>query len=63
MLMSIEGTPPSLAEMPKGCAFNPRCSFATEACQQMVPMLEEVGPNHRAACFQHDAVAQAGVSR
>ncbi|CAD0216948.1 Oligopeptide transport ATP-binding protein oppD (plasmid) [Agrobacterium fabrum] len=31
-LRQISGTTPSVANMPKGCAFHPRCSFATEIC-------------------------------
>ena len=31
-LEQIPGTPPSLAHLPQGCAFRPRCSRATQAC-------------------------------
>ncbi len=31
-LAQIPGTPPSLAHLPQGCAFRPRCSRATDAC-------------------------------
>ncbi|PTW61356.1 peptide/nickel transport system ATP-binding protein/oligopeptide transport system ATP-binding protein [Breoghania corrubedonensis] len=63
MLMSIEGTPPSLAHMPRGCSFNPRCTFATDKCASSVPHLEHIEPEHTVACFHHEAVARAGVSQ
>ncbi|SJZ97595.1 ABC transporter ATP-binding protein [Consotaella salsifontis] len=60
MLLSIDGTPPSLAAIPPGCPFNPRCSFATEVCRTVVPPLDEVSPARLAACHHHDRVAAAG---
>ncbi len=60
MLMSIEGTPPPLDRIPAGCAFNPRCEFATDPCRARVPTLEEIAPGRRVACFNRDAVAAAG---
>ena len=61
MLMSIEGTPPPLDRIPPGCAFNPRCEFATDPCRARVPPLEEIGPGRRVACFNSAAVAAAGT--
>ncbi|MEZ5777025.1 MAG: ABC transporter ATP-binding protein [Paracoccaceae bacterium] len=60
MLLSIEGTPPPLDRIPTGCAFNPRCEFATEPCRARVPELEEIAPARRIACFNREAVAAAG---
>jgi peptide/nickel transport system ATP-binding protein len=31
-LVQIPGQPPSLAHLPSGCAFKPRCAFASAAC-------------------------------
>jgi len=60
MLQSIEGTPPSLTNLPTGCAFHPRCSFATDICLKERPALEAVTPQIRkVACFHHDRVAAA----
>lgn len=50
-LIPIEGLPPDLLELPSQCPFAPRCSFAVEKCWQENPPLEEVGPNHRSACW------------
>jgi oligopeptide/dipeptide ABC transporter ATP-binding protein len=59
LLRSIEGTPPSLTEMPAGCAFNPRCSFAVARCRVERPPLTDLVQGRRAACFRQDAVAEA----
>lgn len=60
MLLSIEGTPPALDRIPRGCAFNPRCDFATDPCRAQVPALQELSPGRRVACFNCDAVVAAG---
>lgn len=50
-LYRIRGQPPSLVHRPSGCAFHPRCDFATsDPCETVVPGLSEVEPSHRAAC-------------
>jgi peptide/nickel transport system ATP-binding protein len=50
-LSSIPGSPPDFINMPAGCKFHPRCSFATERCSEEEPDLEAVGINHFAACW------------
>jgi len=49
-LATIEGTVPSLAALPPGCPFEPRCSARTEFCSQKLPDLAEVSPGHWARC-------------
>ena len=49
--VSIPGRPPALDSPPGGCRFHPRCPYAMPICKVEVPALEQVGPNHRAACF------------
>ena len=56
-LLSIEGTPPGLTSLPEGCAFHPRCSFATDRCRAERPPLESFAPGREVACFHHRAVA------
>ncbi len=58
-LVSIPGSPPDLLDIPAGCAFHPRCPYATEECKASVPPLMPVGPDHYAACFHHDQVDRA----
>lgn len=49
-LVPIRGTPPSPAERPPGCAFHPRCAYATDACRREVPSLIELAPGREMAC-------------
>ena len=49
---ALEGRPPSLADPPSGCRFNPRCPLAIQKCREQVPPLETVAPDHRTACWR-----------
>jgi oligopeptide/dipeptide ABC transporter ATP-binding protein len=54
----IEGQPPDLTRLDKGCAFRPRCRFAIEACAVSAPPLEPAGaPGQHAACFRSHELA------
>jgi peptide/nickel transport system ATP-binding protein len=59
-LRSIEGTPPSAGEAAPGCAFNPRCSFATAICRDERPPLVAAGDGREVACHHQDEVARQG---
>jgi oligopeptide transport system ATP-binding protein len=50
-LLPIQGTPPSLIFLPKGCNFSPRCPFVKDECREIDPDLEEKKPGHTAACI------------
>jgi peptide/nickel transport system ATP-binding protein len=50
-LVSIEGRPPTSAELDSGCRFAPRCPFAYERCSAK-PALDQVAHEHRAACWR-----------
>ena len=55
-LATIPGMPPDLAHLPSGCAFAPRCEFATERCRiGEAPNLKETNPNHLTACLRVQA--------
>jgi oligopeptide transport system ATP-binding protein len=55
-LCPIKGQPPSLINLPPGCAFNPRCSYAKPECRNSVPPLVEIDRGHYSAClFAGDA--------
>jgi peptide/nickel transport system ATP-binding protein len=56
-LVPIAGAPPSLAALPPGCPFAPRCPLAIDECRAAEPPLIEVGPSHTAACIRTDDVA------
>ncbi|MBI2830323.1 MAG: ABC transporter ATP-binding protein [Chloroflexi bacterium] len=51
-LFVIEGLPPHLARLPKGCNFAPRCHYAIDRCREEKPGLEELGDSHRVACWR-----------
>jgi oligopeptide transport system ATP-binding protein len=53
-LLTIPGSPPSPARVPRGCSFHPRCHMAVEACTTVRPPLEEVAPGRRAACIRSE---------
>jgi oligopeptide transport system ATP-binding protein len=52
-LVSIDGLPPVLYQMPATCPFAPRCTYAVEHCWAENPALEPVGTDkeHRIACW------------
>jgi len=50
-LTSIEGLPPDLIDLPKGCPFYPRCKYRIEQCAVENPHLQPVGPGHTIACW------------
>jgi peptide/nickel transport system ATP-binding protein len=56
-LAEIPGTVPSLREPIIGCAFAPRCAYATERCRREAPPLEAKAPGHVAACFESARLA------
>jgi peptide/nickel transport system ATP-binding protein len=53
-LNPVPGNPPSLINIPPGCAFHPRCAYQSEAppqaCPTIVPDLIECGPDHLVRC-------------
>lgn len=49
-LTPIPGTVPQLTQLPRGCAFEPRCGVRREDCSAAVPGLRSAGPEHLARC-------------
>jgi peptide/nickel transport system ATP-binding protein len=49
-LIPIQGAPPSLIHVPKGCAFHPRCPHRFDPCDKDRPELEDRGGGHPEAC-------------
>lgn len=50
---SVPGSPPSLADLPPGCPFHPRCPQALAICKEQMPDYIEVDshPHRRVACW------------
>jgi len=49
-LTPIVGNPPSLAALPKGCTFHPRCPLARDICRAEEPLLRPLSDGHASAC-------------
>lgn len=50
-LSAIEGAPPDQRFLPAGCSFAPRCTYKVDRCEQEVPGIEVVGPDHYRCCW------------
>lgn len=61
-LQPITGAPPDMRSLPQGCAFAPRCTYATDRSREVRPDLEPdpADPTHRYAC--HNPVPDAELA-
>jgi peptide/nickel transport system ATP-binding protein len=48
---SVPGSPPSLADLPPGCPFHPRCPQVMDICREKMPGYMVVGSHHKVACW------------
>jgi peptide/nickel transport system ATP-binding protein len=53
-LREIPGMVPALTNLPPGCTFAPRCTFADHRCRSLAPDYEEKRPGHWAACWHSE---------
>jgi peptide/nickel transport system ATP-binding protein len=51
-LETIPGAPPSIARLPPGCAFAPRCRYVEEICTQAAPPVIDVSPGTMVRCVR-----------
>jgi oligopeptide transport system ATP-binding protein len=58
----IQGLPPSLEHLPKGCSFNPRCAFCFDRCLEDRPPLRDTGNGREKACFYEGPMAYGQVA-
>jgi len=59
-LVSIEGQPPALWDLPQGCRFAPRCPYADQRCREAYPpefRSPDGDPDHVASCWRLEEVA------
>ena len=52
-LIPIGGTPINMLDLPKGCAFCPRCDAAMKICLREQPPELKVSDTHRASCWMN----------
>jgi len=50
-LSPIEGQPPDLINLPRGCYFEPRCPTAIEDCSANFPPFLTINQGHKSACW------------
>ena len=62
-LVPIEGQPPDLINLPRGCAFRPRCPWAVGRCEEETPPLMPAGQDHWSACWQSDLLGPDAPGR
>ncbi len=48
--MILTGDPPSPVDVPRGCAFHPRCPFAVKVCGEVTPTLQPGDDGRLVAC-------------
>jgi len=51
-LITIPGSPPNLAALPRGCAFAPRCTYCLDGCRKTDPPEVLCGDGHVARCLR-----------
>ena len=61
-LEAIPGNPPSLLNPLQGCAFRPRCQYATPECGEEQPTLVDLGGQHASRCYHTDKLAPIGAT-
>jgi peptide/nickel transport system ATP-binding protein len=60
-LITIPGRPPSLAELPQGCVFAPRCPLAIDICHTRPP-LEQPAEGRLVRCHRWGEIARGEIS-
>jgi peptide/nickel transport system ATP-binding protein len=50
-LEAIPGVVPSLIDVPVGCRFAARCPHVKSVCTEKDPVIKEVSPGHKVACW------------
>ncbi|MBB4124562.1 ABC transporter ATP-binding protein [Martelella radicis] len=57
----LEGEIPNPISPPSGCAFHPRCRYATDLCKAERPPLAGVGEGRKVACHHAEALDLQGL--
>lgn len=62
-LYTIEGSPPNIKNLPKGCPFYPRCQYAMKICVNTRAEEIEVKDGHKVACWLYHHLCQRTEKR
>jgi peptide/nickel transport system ATP-binding protein len=62
-LTGIPGHAVSPGRRPAGCSFAPRCTLRIAACEEAMPPLQPVGPDHAVRCIRAELVITGTHSR
>lgn len=54
MLKPIRGLMPDPTDLPSGCSFHPRCSYAKEICKTRCPKLTKLSDTHAVMCLAYE---------
>ena len=57
----LQGEVADPSNPPPGCAFHPRCRYATDRCRTEVPALRDIGDGRLAACHYAEDLALRGA--
>ncbi|UNX56326.1 ABC transporter ATP-binding protein [Georgenia sp. TF02-10] len=62
-LAPVEGSPPSLLDLPPGCPFVPRCPLAVQTCREIEPPLAPTrgAAGHTSACHRSSEIEQGDL--
>jgi oligopeptide/dipeptide ABC transporter ATP-binding protein len=52
-LFQIDGQPPYLLDLPRGCSFQPRCAHALDICKMEYPPEIPIGEGDYVKCWLH----------
>ena len=57
-LHPIDGLPPDPTNLPQGCAFAPRCKYATDACRKSAIPMQQTADGHACRCCRMAEIAK-----
>ena len=53
-LKPIKGLVPDPTNLPSGCAFHPRCTYALEKCSKFIPEKIYINDKHHTSCWLYE---------
>jgi peptide/nickel transport system ATP-binding protein len=62
ILSVIDGQVPNFYDLPSGCRFHPRCSFALDKCRQQTPSWYQIAPKHQVRCHLYPSKRSLSVN-